>query len=308
MEEFISASHDIVFKALFAKNKDILKAFLRDVLNLPLTEQASLQVLNDELIPDVANGKLSRLDIHVIMPNKKFNVEMQARKKGFSADRVLYYWSEMFSDGFESGRHYENLDQTFSVNVLGFNFLECEEYHSAYSILENKRHDQLTDKLSIHIFELPKIPKETDINDDKLMWLRLIKANSEEELNMVRENTQNPMIHKSIDTIKELNADVILREKIRQRDKAIRDHENDMEISRLEGREEGIAIGEARGEARGITIGRAEGESRGQAKTLIENVKMLMNNTQKTLTEVLAMLGVKQEEYDKSLALLNKEM
>ncbi len=128
------------------------------------------------------------------------------------------------------------------------------------------------------------------------------------ELKMVRENTQNPMIHKSIDTIKELNADVILREKIRQRDKAIRDHENDMEISRLEGREEGIAIGEARGEARGITIGEARGESRGQAKTLIENVKMLMNNTQKTLTEVLAMLGVKQEEYDKSLALLNKEM
>ena len=126
MEEFISASHDIVFKALFAKNEDILKAFLCDVLNLPLTEQASLQVLNDELIPDMANGKMSRLDIHVIMPNKKFNIEMQARKKGFSADRVLYYWSEMFSDGFESGRHYENLDQTFSVNVLGFNFLDCD--------------------------------------------------------------------------------------------------------------------------------------------------------------------------------------
>ena len=294
MEEFISASHDIVFKALFAKNEDILKAFLRDVLELPLTEQASLQVLNDELIPDVANGKMSRLDIHVIMPNKKFNVEMQARKKGFSVDRVLYYWAEMFSDGFVSGGHYENLDQTFSVNVLGFNFLACDEYHSAYSVLENRRHEQLTDKLSIHIFELPKISEEINPADDKQMWLRLIKANSEEELDMIKTTTQNPMIHKSIDKIKELNADAILREQIRQRDKALRDYENDMTVSRLEGREEG--------REEGITIGRAEGE----AKTLIENVKMLMTNTQKSLAEVLTMLGVTQEKYDQSLALLNQ--
>ena len=79
----------------------------------------------------------------------------------------------MFSDGFESGRHYENLDQTFSVNVLGFNFLECDEYHSSYSILENKRHEKLTDKLSIHIFELPKIPEEINSADDKQMWLSM---------------------------------------------------------------------------------------------------------------------------------------
>ena len=111
---------------------------------------------------------------------------------------------------------------------------------------------------------------------------------------MIKTTTQNPMIHKSIDKIKELNADAILREQIRQRDKALRDYENDMTVSRLEGREEG--------REEGITIGRAEGE----AKTLIENVKMLMTNTQKSLAEVLTMLGVTQEKYDQSLALLNQ--
>ena len=107
---------------------------------------------------------------------------------------------------------------------------------------------------------------------------------------MIKTTTQNPMIHKSIDKIKELNADAILREQIRQRDKALRDYENDMTMSRLEG--------EAIGEARGIGIG--------EARNLIENVKMLMTNTQKPLAEVLVMLGVTQEKYDQSLSLLNQ--
>ncbi len=57
-----------------------------------------------------------------------------------------------------------------------------------------------------------------------------------------------------------------------------------------------------RGKAEGAGIG----ETRGEAKTLIENVKMLMTNTQKPLDEVLTMLGITQEKYDQSLALLNQ--
>ncbi len=35
MAEIISASHDVVFKTFFVRNPDILRAFLRDVLDLP---------------------------------------------------------------------------------------------------------------------------------------------------------------------------------------------------------------------------------------------------------------------------------
>ena len=103
---------------------------------------------------------------------------------------------------------------------------------------------------------------------------------------MIKTTTQNPMIHKSIDKIKELNADAILREQIRQRDKALRDYENDMTVSRLEGREEDIGIGEAR--------------------NLIDNVSKFMKGTGKSLEEVLAILEVTKVEYDQSLALLNQ--
>lgn len=53
---------------------------------------------------------------------------------------------------------------------------------------------------------------------------------------MVRTTTQNPAIQKGIDAVYALNADTALREKIRQRDKAIRDYENEMALARSEGK------------------------------------------------------------------------
>ena len=243
MTEIISAAHDVVFKALFVRNPDLLRAFLRDVLDLPLTDNDKITVLNPEEIPNIADGKLSRLDIHVNTAKRRFNIEMQSRKHGFDAERVLYYWSKMYSDDFESGSKYEQLEQTFSVNILGFKYSDCKEYHSSYSILEDKRFDKLTDKLSIHIFELPKVPKELISGDNKQIWMKLIKADSKEELEMVRTATQDPSIRKGIDAVYELNADTVLREQIRMRDKAIRDYENEMAIARSEGKAEGIAEG-----------------------------------------------------------------
>ncbi len=257
MAEFISASHDVVFKALFVRNPDLLKAFLSDILDLSLTDNDEVTILNPELIPDTPDGKMSRLDIHVKTPDRKFNIEMQASKNGFSAERVLYYWCKMFDEKFEAGTKYEKLEQTYSINILGFKYLDCEEYHSSYSIREDKREEILTDKLSIHIFELPKVSKEIISSDNKQMWMELIKADSEEALEMVRTKTQSPQIQKGIDAVYALNADTILREQIRQREKAELDYANDMATARSEGLAEGLA----------------EGMSKGKLKMLAELVK-----------------------------------
>lgn len=46
MAEIIAASHYVMFKAPFVSNKDILRAFLHDVLDLPLTENDKVDILN----------------------------------------------------------------------------------------------------------------------------------------------------------------------------------------------------------------------------------------------------------------------
>ncbi len=170
----------------------------------------------------------------------------------------MYYWSKLYGDGFESGSKYEELDQTYSINVFGFNYFDCKNYHSSFSILENSRHELLTNKLSIHVFELPKVPQELISGDRVQEWMEIIKAESEEALDLVRKRTENPMINKAIDAICQLNADEKLREQLRVQQKAEYDYGNDIAVARDEGMAEGMAKGEARGMAKGLMEGRLE--------------------------------------------------
>ena len=152
MNKFISASHDVAFKALFVRNPDVLKGFLNAALDLNLADDDAIKVMSSEDIPDLAEGKLSRFDVHVRTVKRRYNIEMQACKKGFESRRVMYYWGRLYTADFKSGDLYENLEQTYSVNVLGFNHFDCKEYHSSFSVLENKRFERLTDVLSVHVF------------------------------------------------------------------------------------------------------------------------------------------------------------
>ncbi len=162
--------------------------------------------------------------------------------------------------------------------MLGFKFLNCENYHSSYSILEDTRYEKFTDKLSIYVFELPKVPKEIISGDVKQQWMELIRADSEEALEMVRTTTENPAIQKGIEAVYALNADTVLREQIRQREKAVRDYENDMATARSEGKAEGISIGEAKG--------RAEGKA--EAETEIINKMKAYGMTEEQIKAVLS--------------------
>ena len=255
MAQFFSASHDVVFKALFVRNPLLLKGFLSDTLDLGLTDDDYVQILNPEMVPDKAQGKTNRLDIRVQTPNRKYNVEMQARKSGFSPDRVLHYWSRLYAADIEAGEKYEKLEPTYSVNVLGFEYFDCEDCHSSFSILENKRRERFTDKLSIHIFELPKIKNETSLSKQALEWLKIIQAESEEELKMIKENTQNPMIGQAVDAVLELNADEKLRQQVIDCQNALNDYYSDM--THFE--EKGLARGLAKGREEGLAKGREEG-------------------------------------------------
>lgn len=56
---------------------------------------------------------------------------------------------------------------------------------------------------------------------------------------MTKDKVGNPAIYKAADAIVELNADPVLRELIRQREKVRKDYDNKLAMERLEGRKEG---------------------------------------------------------------------
>ncbi|MDR1800253.1 MAG: Rpn family recombination-promoting nuclease/putative transposase [Lachnospiraceae bacterium] len=68
------------------------------------------------------------------------------------------------------------------ISILGFKLFECKEYYSQYRVLEVSRQTLLTDKLEMHYFELPKLPASIDTDNKQKLWLSLLNARTEEDL------------------------------------------------------------------------------------------------------------------------------
>ena len=64
-KEIVSAKLDVVFKMLFTKHTELLKAFVSDILEIPIDEIEELIVTNPELPPENPEGKFSRLDLNM---------------------------------------------------------------------------------------------------------------------------------------------------------------------------------------------------------------------------------------------------
>jgi len=68
------------------------------------------------------------------------------------------------------------------ISIVAFKLFDCAEFHSEYQALEVTRHTPLTDKMSLHYFELPKLPTSVDTENGMELWLALFNAETEEEL------------------------------------------------------------------------------------------------------------------------------
>ena len=82
MAEIISASHDVVFKALFVRNPDILKAFLSDVLDLPLTDKIN-QLRHVRYFKSV-DGLKAHMEKQANYLRPKFDCALAALRSGLS--------------------------------------------------------------------------------------------------------------------------------------------------------------------------------------------------------------------------------
>lgn len=241
-DKFISAKLDIVFKMLFAneKNRDILKEFLSDMLDIPLDKLHNIRVKNPEINPEFADEKYYRLDLNIDIGNQLVNIELQVRRESYYSDRTLLYWSKLYSSQLEEGSSYNDLCPCIVINIVDYiAFKKHDDFHSKFEAWDIEHYEKLSDKMEIHFFELKKIKKNQDISDRKKLWLRFIKADTREEFAML-ENIGVPAIEKGVQALYDINSDEKAKEYIRMREKALLDEISELEAAKNEGRAEGI--------------------------------------------------------------------
>jgi len=136
------------------------------------------------------------------------------------------------------GDNYNQLNKTITINILDFDYINDEKFHSSYHLYEDMTKKLLSDIVEIHFIELKKFEKsKKDYNNKLHRWLSfLINPEGKEIDIMKKEDTE---IKEAMDVLYNISGDKELIQLAEMRDKTIRD-----EKSRLQGaRDEGIKQG-----------------------------------------------------------------
>lgn len=204
---------------LFVKNNDLLKQLVSELLEIRLESIGEFQITNPEMPPEIIGGKFCRLDILMTVNGQPVDLEIQVKNEGDYPARTLYNWARVYSTALPAGGAYKKLPRTVIISIIDFDLFECKEYYSEFQALEVTRHTALTDKMSLYFFELNKLPQEIGADNMRLLWLKLFKADTEEELAKIK-SMGVPVMEQAIKAFHQITADPEFRELERMREMA----------------------------------------------------------------------------------------
>ncbi len=244
--DVISAKLDIIFKKIFTENRDMLQEFLADILDIPSENIQDIIIAKQELTPETADGKFSRLDLNLKVDDKLINVEIQLKGDNDYRDRTMFYWAKLYTSELKSGETYGQLKKTICINIINFNMFDRSDYHTEIVTSIKDTGEIFSDKFSIHFFELKKVGKKVNPNNRRELWMQFLNADSEEDFEVLKQ-TNVPIMNKAVNVIYDLSEDTRIREMARMREKALHDEASALANAENKGIEKGISIGEARG-------------------------------------------------------------
>ena len=176
---------DTLFKMLFVHYPELLKRLVAALLGLRFEDIRRLDIINTELPPDIYGKKFCRLDINMMVDGQQVNLEIQVRDEGDYPERVLFHWSRLYSSALPKGGEYRNLPRTVVISIVNFALFKSAEFHSEFRPIEVSRHEALTDRMSLHFFELKKLHGELNSANMLELWLQLFNAETEEDLRKI---------------------------------------------------------------------------------------------------------------------------
>jgi predicted transposase/invertase (TIGR01784 family) len=214
---------DVLFKLLFTKYPELLKRLVASLLGITYDSIEQFDITNPDISPEELGKKFCRLDINMKVNGQVCDLEIQVADEGNYPERSLYYWAREFSTAINEGDDYALLPRTIIISILGFNqFPNPNKYQWEFQCLEVTTHEPLTDKQDLQFYELKKLPPLDKADSGKDLWLKLFKADTEEELTKIEEMGVQEM-SEAIVAFRHVAASQEFREAERMRSKARHD-------------------------------------------------------------------------------------
>ena len=212
-------TNDTLFKMLFVRHPDLLKRLVAVLLAIDIDSIGQFAIVNPEMPPEMLGEKFCRLDINMTVNGQRVDLEIQVADEGDYPERSLYYWAREYSAALGEGCGYSGIPRTIIISIVAFRLFECAEFHSEFQPLEVIRRVPLTDKMCLHYYELPKLPDVVEAADEQKLWLKLFKAETEEELRQI-EDMEVPVMEQAINAYRSVSAAGEFRELERLRSMA----------------------------------------------------------------------------------------
>ena len=249
---------DFCFKELM-EDAEIRRGFISALLGVEPGEIEGTELLPTHLRQEHSEDKLGILDIRVFIHcqtkgemsssdgRQQLDLEIQLEPFPLWRERSVFYLTKMYTGQIQKGQSYDVLQKCIHVGILDFIlFDEEEEFYSRFHLWEDSRHQMYTDKLEIHILELPKLAKREYPETELLNWARFFNAEQKEEFEMAAETS--PYIERAYEKLTNISADEIKRLEYEAREKAIRDHDYLMKVNLEQGWKKGVKQGLEQGE------------------------------------------------------------
>ena len=148
--------------------------------------------------------------------------------------RSLYYLSRLYLEQLKQDDEYKKLNGAIGINILNFNLVNNDRYHSSYLFKESETNEVFTDLMQIHIIELPKFKKEpSEIKDELESWVEFLKEPSAEVVEMLSKKV--PEIIEAFEVLKVVSSDVETRRDAEIRIKAMSDKASSLAGAKKEG-------------------------------------------------------------------------
>ena len=180
----LKRTNDVFSKHILSRKEH--KAFLIDLLNAVIFDKGHHP--EDEKILDVSledrvlsplhpEDKIGILDIRAHTRKRIYTIEIQQYFEKDIGARSYYYASKVLGSEITRGVPYHKLTPVIIINFLTHNHLSTKNYHSCYHFNEDDEHSRLTDIVTFHFVEFPKMKKKvTSVMSRLEKWVTYLGA------------------------------------------------------------------------------------------------------------------------------------
>ena len=208
--KLLNPKNDYVFQRIFGYegNEEITKGLISSIIDD--IEIKSIKLDCKRILErDLKDDKLGILDVRAVLGNSmQCEIEMQVIDRKNIEDRILYYWSKLYSKSLKRANDYLKTKKTIIILFTDYeldNLKGIEKYISRWHIREDEYTNYiLTRKLDIAIIEIPKYYKYKGKNKDLDAWVKFI--DKPEEINM-DEVKQNKALQKAKELLEDISED-----------------------------------------------------------------------------------------------------